>query len=249
MPSYSWIKLYHEIIDDPKMGRMSDSLWRRTIELFLLAGRNGNEGLLPSLHDISWALRISDDQLKSDLLELQKVNIVDVDKKGCWHVVNFSKRQAPADVKDRVAQYRDRAKKHGYYEDETQEKQDSNESLQLRYTDTEEDTDKSEKNIKNSADKPRDRDLLFDAIAKVTCTDPATAGASIGKIKSTLLKAKPPYTTEEVLKFGADWPAWKDKPPTLWQLKEQIGIVRNGNGNGHHEELSDESIRGRKVYR
>ena len=33
-----WIKLYHEILDDPKMGRMPDRLWRRTIELFLLAG-------------------------------------------------------------------------------------------------------------------------------------------------------------------------------------------------------------------
>ena len=27
-----WIKLYHEILDDPKMGRLSDRTWRRTNE-------------------------------------------------------------------------------------------------------------------------------------------------------------------------------------------------------------------------
>lgn len=27
-----WIKLYHEILDDPLMATMPDRLWRRTIE-------------------------------------------------------------------------------------------------------------------------------------------------------------------------------------------------------------------------
>jgi hypothetical protein len=92
---------------------------------------------------------------------------------------------------------------------------------------------RSKVNISGEEKAPRQPDPLFDAIAKVTCTDPATAGASIGKIESTLKKATPPYTSEEVLQFGSDWPAWKDKPPTLWQLKEQIGIVRQ---NGHKAE-------------
>lgn len=79
---------------------------------------------------------------------------------------------------------------------------------------------------------PRPRDPLFDAIAEVTCTDPATAGPSIGKTESALKKANPPYTPEEVFNFRDQWPAWKDKPPTLWQLKEQIGIVRAPSKNG-----------------
>lgn len=86
---------------------------------------------------------------------------------------------------------------------------------------------------------PRPRDPIFDAIVQVTRIDPATAGPSIGKVKQILLKADPPYTAEEVLKFGASWPVWKDTPPTLWQLKEQIGTVRqNGKGasNGTHQE-------------
>ena len=38
MASRYWIKLYHEILEDPKMGRLSDRQFRRVIELFLLAG-------------------------------------------------------------------------------------------------------------------------------------------------------------------------------------------------------------------
>lgn len=116
-------------------------------------------------------------------------------------------------------------------------------------TDTETETDHADKPRRASKPKAeRQSDELFDAIAKVTCTDPVTAGASIGKVKAVLVKASPPYTASEVLKFGSDWPTWKDKPPTLWQLKEQIGIVRNGNGNGQHDD-SAESIKGYTVYR
>ena len=35
MSSFYWIKLYHEVLDDPKMALLPDRLWRRTIELFI----------------------------------------------------------------------------------------------------------------------------------------------------------------------------------------------------------------------
>lgn len=47
MASKYWIKLYHEILDDHKMGRLPDRLWRRVIELILLAGEQDDEGLHP----------------------------------------------------------------------------------------------------------------------------------------------------------------------------------------------------------
>jgi hypothetical protein len=52
-----WIKLYLEILDDPKMGRLPDHLWRRAVELFLLAGRAGNDGALPALREYVQARR------------------------------------------------------------------------------------------------------------------------------------------------------------------------------------------------
>jgi hypothetical protein len=52
-----WIKLYLEILNDSKMGKLPDWLWRRAIELFLLAGENGDDGLLRPVPDLAWRLR------------------------------------------------------------------------------------------------------------------------------------------------------------------------------------------------
>lgn len=91
---------------------------------------------------------------------------------------------------------------------------------------------------KDGAHAPRPRDPLFDAIASVCQVDPQTAGASIGKVVSTLRKAN--YTPEEVQSFGAWWWAdsWRAKngnPPSLWKLKEQIGIIRKENGHANNQ--------------
>lgn len=82
---------------------------------------------------------------------------------------------------------------------------------------------------RSPAEAVRERDLLFDEIARVCKLDPATAGSSIAKVKQALVKAKPPYTPEDVGLFERWW--WGDKkmrerPPTLWQLKERIGVIR-----------------------
>jgi hypothetical protein len=43
MSTKFWIKLNIEILDDLKMGRLANHMWRRAVELFLLAGREGND--------------------------------------------------------------------------------------------------------------------------------------------------------------------------------------------------------------
>ena len=108
-------------------------------------------------------------------------------------------------------------------------------------------TSNSHSNIGAEAPKPkkqRSRDLLFDAISEACCADPDTAGDSIGKVKSALLKANPPYTPDEVRKWRSEWPAWKDRP-TLWQLKQQIGSVR---ANGHTPTTSEPTRKPGKIY-
>ena len=60
MASRYWIKLYHEILDDPKMGRLTDRQYRRVIELFLMAGDCEMDGGLPALVDIDLRLRYPD---------------------------------------------------------------------------------------------------------------------------------------------------------------------------------------------
>ena len=108
MPSKYWIKLYIEILDDLKMGMMTDYLWRRTIELFLVAGEYAEDGRLPPLKDLSWRVRISKDEMTEILQELEELKITAFDGND-WYVLNFVKRQTSESL-ERVRRFREREK-------------------------------------------------------------------------------------------------------------------------------------------
>lgn len=102
-----WIKFYTEILDDEKMGMLSDRLWRRASEMFLLAGYTDEGGLLPTLKAMAWRLRQREEDLETDLVELAKAGILN-QIEGAWYVVNFEKRQAPSSNAERQKEYRQR---------------------------------------------------------------------------------------------------------------------------------------------
>lgn len=114
MAANYWIKLYHEILDDPKMGKLSDSLFRFTIQLFLVAGEIANEGEVLSEDDLAWRLRRSPDSIHEDLIELEKVGIMHRDGET-WIVSNFAVRQAAVPDAERQRQKRKRDTKEKYY--------------------------------------------------------------------------------------------------------------------------------------
>jgi len=105
-----WIKLYMEILDDPKMGTLPDRLWRRCIELFLLAGKltgfRGN-GNLPTTQGLAWTLRMPTDELELDMTQLETTGIIERTLTG-WNVVNFAKRQSRVPDAERKRQQRER---------------------------------------------------------------------------------------------------------------------------------------------
>ncbi|PKN83358.1 MAG: hypothetical protein CVU46_17210 [Chloroflexi bacterium HGW-Chloroflexi-8] len=111
-----WIKLYNEIIDDPKMGSLPDRLWRRTIELFLLASKlmDHTSGDLPNTKQLAWLLRVNEDDLEMDLLQIESVGIIQKTTTG-WFVVNFSKRQASTSDAERKRHQRERDQRKQYY--------------------------------------------------------------------------------------------------------------------------------------
>jgi hypothetical protein len=114
MASRYWIKLYHEILDDPKMGRLSDTLFRRTIELFLIAGDYDREGELPPLADISWRLRVPEVTLNSEMEELSSVGILTPADSGNWIVTHFKERQSADPTALRSRHYRQFMQKHKF---------------------------------------------------------------------------------------------------------------------------------------
>lgn len=110
MAAKYWIKLYHEVLDDPKMGRLPDHVWRRVIELFLLAGEYDKDGELPPLGDMVWKLRTTEEQLTADLDVIIVTGIVTF-RDNMYHVSNFAKRQAAVNPAERQRRHRERIKK------------------------------------------------------------------------------------------------------------------------------------------
>ena len=113
-----WLKLYIEILDDPKMATMPDRVWRRTIELFLVAKKLNKDGHLPETRQITWLLRMSDEELDHDMIQIASTGII-VQELGGWFIPNFVKRQAAVGGAERVAQFRKREQKQEYYDNVT----------------------------------------------------------------------------------------------------------------------------------
>lgn len=148
--AYYYLKLYHEILDDPKMGMLPDHLYRRVIEVFLIASASHDrDGFLPSVVDMAWKLRTTPDELLSDLSEIEKTGIIK-QVNGCWHVTNFVKRQAAVTGQERTKRYRER-------------EQVSNETLQNRHTE-----------LKLNIDIESDKELDAKRIPAVTAPAPAS---------------------------------------------------------------------------
>jgi len=98
--SMPWVKMYTELLDDPKLGTLTDSQKWRFIQLILLAGQCDKEGLIDmTTKEIAWRLRIDNETMANDLQELQKIGIIEpVDDH--WIVCKFAERQGrPQSVK------------------------------------------------------------------------------------------------------------------------------------------------------
>ncbi len=111
MASKYWLKLYHEMIDDPKVARLPDSSYRRFIECLLLAGETDDGGYLPPLPDMAWRIRVDETTLQQDLSRLALAGMVELKENDRWFVTKFAERQAPSDAAERMREYRKRKRK------------------------------------------------------------------------------------------------------------------------------------------
>ena len=112
-----WIKLYIEILGDSKMAILPDRLWRRVVELFLLAGRYHQDGALPDTAELAWALRLPMDDLDLDMKQIASTGIIERTAYG-WNIPKFKIRQEPPPA-ERMRQSRDKKRKELYYADVT----------------------------------------------------------------------------------------------------------------------------------
>ena len=112
--------MWNEILHDPKMGRLPDNLWRRFVELCLMANEMNMNGRLPPVHDIGWRLRMEEEALRLELDQLARVDLIeyvcDNVLDGYWAVTNFEKRQERMTAAERMRRKRERDKSQRYYD-------------------------------------------------------------------------------------------------------------------------------------
>jgi hypothetical protein len=102
----NWLRLYHEVLDDPKVQRLDARVFRAWINLLCLASRSQPRGLLSEIDDIAFALRMTAEEARSAVETLIECGLLEQGQHGL-SPHNWERRQAKSDdVSSRVRKHR-----------------------------------------------------------------------------------------------------------------------------------------------
>lgn len=197
----NWFRFYHDALDDPKVQRLDPALFKSWVNLLCLASKADERGCLPSIEDIGFALRVSDDEAAQIIDELSRRGLIDGDE--CEREIhNWHGRQRRSDdVTARVQKHR----KGETGEDESDETlhetntKRSGNGLEKNRVDTDTDTEQSREEKEPppaapSRSEPQPFDVLL-ALCEATGADVAELSKDVkskqlGKAKQLLAKGK-----------------------------------------------------------
>lgn len=108
-----WFRLYDEMLDDPKVQRLHPALFKVLINLWCIASRH--DGRLPSTSDMSFSLRMTEDETFRAVSKLAEAGFIDTDSAtGEQRPHGWDVRQFRSDTStDRVREHRKRQKSKG----------------------------------------------------------------------------------------------------------------------------------------
>lgn len=149
MMAYTWMKLHCKTLDNPKIGFLPDNLWRKYVELMLIAKEYDRGDTLPPVADIAWRLRISPHECNETLQRLEAATLVKKcvtetlqnDNEPCnetlqnWVLTGFSDTQTAETGAKRVADYRERQKTAPKTAKKQPKPAECNDTVTKRYTD------------------------------------------------------------------------------------------------------------------
>lgn len=106
-----WFRFYDEVLNDPKVQRLAGEKFKGWINLLCIASKN--DGVLPSIEDIAFALRLSVERTSSLLDEFCAAGLLDPveveDSAIHYEPHNWNGRQFKSDVSnERVKRHRQR---------------------------------------------------------------------------------------------------------------------------------------------
>lgn len=103
----AWLRLYDDILDDPKVQNLPSALFKNLINLWCVAKRC--EGIIPPVADLAFRLRMSEKQVSDFIGRLQEAGFIDVLDDGTMTPHNWEARQFVSDnVTLRVRKHREK---------------------------------------------------------------------------------------------------------------------------------------------
>jgi hypothetical protein len=101
-----WFRLYDDVLNDPKVQKLSGETFKLWINVLCIASKHG--GVLPSLDDLAFQLRLPTLVCKTEIDTLKAAGLIDGDKKLKPH--GWEKRQYKSDTStERVKRFRERS--------------------------------------------------------------------------------------------------------------------------------------------
>jgi hypothetical protein len=165
-----WFRFYDDAVNDPKLLRLPDDLYRAWTILLCFASKGG--GTLPPADDIAIALRMKPSKVAEWITKLVRAGLMD-DMGGHFEPHNWNGRQYKSDVStDRVKRFRNGKRNVSETANET-----APEQIQKQTTESEQ---------KDCADAPRDvRSELFgpglQKLGRITGKGPDACRSFVGK--------------------------------------------------------------------
>jgi len=102
-----WFRFYGDAINNPKVLKLSDAMFRAWVTLLCLASQH--EGILPSAADIALVLRMKAAKVAEWLTSLTAAGLLDCGEDGAFRPHNWNARQYKSDVStERVKRFRQR---------------------------------------------------------------------------------------------------------------------------------------------
>jgi hypothetical protein len=99
-----WFRFYDDAVNDPKLIKLSDDIFRAWVNLLCIASKN--DGMLPAIDDIAIILRVKDARAAAIITELVSFGLLDRTETG-YAPHNWNGRQYKSDVStERVKRFR-----------------------------------------------------------------------------------------------------------------------------------------------
>lgn len=124
-----WFRMYAEVLDDPKVQRLSGDEFKAWVNILCLTAKN--DGVLPPVEDIGFALRIDPKKTGKLVKKLVDCGLL-VETETGLKPNKWDQRQYKSDVStDRVKRFRQRSKKQGETQPETGPETDTDTEVPL----------------------------------------------------------------------------------------------------------------------